>query len=1041
MANIPNPGDAVRLRSDPGRVGSFTGKKRERGGRELLQIRFPDAASYVPLDQLELMTEAVQNPLDLMSSGQLFRAVDLRRCLTHVRLTGKLADVIYSMGATNTDFYAYQFKPLLKLLQSASQGILIADEVGLGKTIESGLIWTELRTRFDFRRLMVLCPAALREKWRLELKTRFGVDADIVTAGEALSRLRQASEEGPYADFALIASLQGLRSRHRTMDEGSQSRARQLADFLEERQYDEPLVDLTIIDEAHYLRNPETATARLGRSIRAVSEYMILLSATPIHLRSDDLFHLLSLVDAETFNYIGVFKQILEANRPLVKLREEVLRRRHTQQSLTEALEKAQSNPLLKTSRKLATLIEDLPSDKDLQSERVVAELAFRLDTLNLLGHVISRTRKRDVTERRVVRTPVTLAVTLTEVERAFYDKVTETVRKYACQVDAPEAFMLATPQRQMSSCMPAALRYWQSRLRGEEKGNLEHDNEDLCYLEDTTHRTPDSLGLLAELVEHAASLGNYSQLKEGDSKYDIFRQNLAEFFREYPNEHVIVFSFFRATLAYLDVRLREEGYSTFVLHGGVKDKESVIRAFRDHDGPAILLSSEVGSEGIDLQFAWLVVNYDLPWNPMRVEQRIGRVDRIGQMSEAVRIWNLIYDDTIDSKIYERLFKRLKLFEWALGALEGSLGEKAKELEVKLLRSKLTSEEEERLIEQTAQALENKQKEEEELEGRAAELVAYGDYIIGQVDACRELSRQISGTDLRNYVTEYLRLTYPGASTRQAGSDPCEIEIGLCPDSRYWLDNWMRKSGLSGQTALVSHRTSAIACRFENSVFKRGDRKTEIIGARHPLVRAIAEATDGAAVRTRPAVAVRLRSDALDGTIDPGRYAFAVQRWSISGIRHLEKLDYQAVCVDTEEQLEGDEAERLVVAAAREGHDWIGAANAIDISAISGLINNVCLFEGDEGFEAFKRNVRAENEDRADLQLKTLQQHRDGQLESLEKVLNTHKMNDRPAMVKVTQGRIRALNNRVDLRIREIQARREATARHDEIAVGVVELG
>ena len=91
-------------------------------------------------------------------------ASDLRRNLTHVRLSGRLANVIYSMDVTGTDFYAYQFKPVLKLLNSATSGILVADEVGLGKTIEAGLIWTELRSRFDFRRLMVLCPAVLREK-------------------------------------------------------------------------------------------------------------------------------------------------------------------------------------------------------------------------------------------------------------------------------------------------------------------------------------------------------------------------------------------------------------------------------------------------------------------------------------------------------------------------------------------------------------------------------------------------------------------------------------------------------------------------------------------------------------------------------------------------------------------------------------------------------------------------------------------------------------------------------------------------------------
>src|SRR6185369_2901864 len=127
----------------------------------------------------------------LLRNTQFGTADDLRRTITHVRLTGRLADVIYSMEATNTDFYAYQFKPVLKMLLSPSNGILIADEVGLGKTIEAGLIWTELRCRFDMRRLMVICPAVLQEKWQDELERRMGVKADIVSAAELLRVLKR----------------------------------------------------------------------------------------------------------------------------------------------------------------------------------------------------------------------------------------------------------------------------------------------------------------------------------------------------------------------------------------------------------------------------------------------------------------------------------------------------------------------------------------------------------------------------------------------------------------------------------------------------------------------------------------------------------------------------------------------------------------------------------------------------------------------------------------------------------------------------------
>jgi len=136
-------------------------------------VQFTDGVRWVPESQLEEVRDLRLSPLDMLETRKLGRPVDLRRTLTHVKLSGRLADVIYSMEATNTDFYAYQFKPVVKVLESPSNSILIADEVGLGKTIEAGLIWTELRSRFDMRRLLVLCPAALREKWRRELSANY----------------------------------------------------------------------------------------------------------------------------------------------------------------------------------------------------------------------------------------------------------------------------------------------------------------------------------------------------------------------------------------------------------------------------------------------------------------------------------------------------------------------------------------------------------------------------------------------------------------------------------------------------------------------------------------------------------------------------------------------------------------------------------------------------------------------------------------------------------------------------------------------------
>ena len=136
---------------------------------------FPEAALEEVSAEFETLTER-------FSKGRFVSPDWLRRTLSRLRVTGRLSEMIYSMEATDTDFHAYQFKPVLKLLNSPTDGLLIADEVGLGKTIEAGLIWTELRARFDSKRLLVICPKTLCDKWQDELKNRFGVEASIVNA-------------------------------------------------------------------------------------------------------------------------------------------------------------------------------------------------------------------------------------------------------------------------------------------------------------------------------------------------------------------------------------------------------------------------------------------------------------------------------------------------------------------------------------------------------------------------------------------------------------------------------------------------------------------------------------------------------------------------------------------------------------------------------------------------------------------------------------------------------------------------------------------
>ena len=1029
-------GDLVRLIGDPGRVGHLTGRERERGGFRRLQVRFSQTTQYVPEDQLELVPDVDEDPIDLLAQGRLGQASDLRRVLTHVRLSGRLANVIYSMDTTDTDFYAYQFKPVVKLLNSICTGILIADEVGLGKTIEAGLLWTELRSRFEFRRLMVLCPAVLKDKWRIELERRFGVEAHPVDAAECLARLERADREGVNARFALIGSLQGLRPRKHWRDsEEPAGASSSLARFLQDHAQEEPLVDLLIVDEAHYMRNRETMTADLGRLFRDVSQYVVLLTATPIHLGNQDLFQLVNLVDEENFDYPSAFDEMLRANEPLVKVRDLLLSGRLTTSELVENLQAAARHPLLQTNRQIRALLEAPPTGDDLRDRKQVSALAQKLDAVNLLGHVVSRTRKRDVTEWRVVREPHAMEVPLTDPERDFYNSVTQLVRRYCRGRGVHEGFLLVMPQRQMCSSMPAAIRSWQERQ--EDLGDQVYED----FGDGSDNTDDNAVGpLVRELVSRADDLGDYETLRANDSKYRLLREGLDRFFHENPKGKLILFSYFRATLDYLRERLEEDGTPCLMLRGGVGDKTAVVDRFRDEPGPRVLLSSEVGSEGIDLQFCWAIINYDLPWNPMRVEQRIGRVDRLGQQSPKVSIWNLFYEESIDSRIYHRLLDRLGIFEKSLGGLEPILGEMIRDLAYELLRNDLTPEQEAARIEETAQAAVNIRAEEERLEGEAASLVAYGDYILNQVKAARELSRKIDDRDLYVYVRDFLNALDAGSTMEAASDHGLEFTIDLSTQLKHDLDQFIHDHRLADTTRLTRGAVGGITYRFENSALPSRGGKLELISQFHPLIRFIGHRMSRPGDWPHPVSASLLRGGVVPAGVEPGTYVFSVQQWSVRGVQDIEKLYFAAARIERPGlPLSDEDAERLVTAASTHGTDWVAAANVVDLERAAKVANDSCMAQSDTEYDEFKEDYQRRNLDRADLQLEVLEKRLSRQKQSLTEVLDRHRLHGRNALAKATEGRIKALENRIGMRRIDIQKRRnEMTFSNREIAVGLV---
>jgi superfamily II DNA or RNA helicase len=1028
-------GVQVRLSYNPGRTGLCTGVTRKSGPLTRVQVRFPDGTmEYLPEDDLEAFDQtSSDDPYELISQGRYGRASDLRRNLTYAHLSGRLANLLYSMGITDTDFYPHQYKPLLTLLDSPANGILIADEVGLGKTIEAGLIWTELRARFDMRRLLVVCPAMLREKWKDELQRRFGISAAIVdakTLRENLAKQRSMNADGQ----AWIVSYQAARPP-KEWQPGKPAQAKKpsprwlLAELLDESAGSEPLVDLVVFDEAHYMRNTESAVNKLGLLARDISDYVVLLSATPINLHNEELFNLLQLVDPENFRYRFEFKSMLEANKPLVKARDAALNPKSTATDIINLLKSAAAIPILQKSLQLKSILASPPTDLLLSDQSYRVGLANTLERLNLLGASVSRTRKREVQTKRAKRQVKRESVPMNDAERELYKAVTDLTQTYAFQRDISDGFLLVTPQRLVSSCPAAAARSWISKddtWLEDLKNEYDIDEDDLA----------ESLSLTKFLKARLPETINVEELENNDSKFERLTKVLKKLFKEQPTQKVILFSTYRSTAAYLVDRLNKAKITSSLLWGNSnRPKQEIIDEFRENQEIRVLVSTEVAAEGVDLQFSQVLVNYDLPWNPMRIEQRIGRIDRLGQTADLINIWNLYFADTIDDRIVNRLHLRLKIFEDALGEPEPVVGEVIAKLESKLLTRRLTEEEENQQIEVAFLALENLRQQQEELEKSASQMIAHGGMLLEKIAAAQELSRRITEEDLLIYVRDFLNHQAPGHRFEQHTEDISKVAIQLPPNLAGELDTYLRRKGLIGQTMLASGDLKE--CQFLNKVAGATSKVVERIHQFHPLIRFISDKLKDGNADFYPVVSLLL-ADAPDSqAISPGKYVFCVKKWCFEGVKEEEILASIAFRLDDKVLLNEDDSDRLINFARLYGTDWLDASNCLEPADIEQTLVDLET-QLDLGFKATVTRKQLENSDRATFQLYSLEKHFARSRESLDRVLQTHTQLGRKGLAKATQGKIEALTRRVEVQRERIKQREKIIPSSHFVCAGVL---
>jgi SNF2 family DNA or RNA helicase len=939
MLAMFSPDATVRLKHHPDQIGTVSGPPKTMAGLVWYRVKFADGrVESHPEQDLESFSP-VRDVETLLLAKSFAGRESLTRLITITKIQRPLSNNVYSFQASRTKFYPHQLKPVLKYLDSTKRRLLIADEVGLGKTIEAGLILVEERARQDLARVLVVCPSALRQKWQQEMKTRFDEEFDILNADGVRDFLRRFESDGEAVKLRGIVSLQTIRN----------------AELLAELDALQPHLDLVFIDEAHHLRNTDTYSHAAGRSLSACADSMVMLTATPVHLGNENLFALLKLLDPEEFDEIGAFRQRLDANRHVVRAQRLLGRFPADLAEVSDELRKIEgtlaghrlaSNPAYQdTLRHLATHSGDSHSD--------VIALQRQLAGLNLLGHIFTRSRKVDVHEKRPVRTPRVVKSpflpdeshcyddivgfagrwyerragnqSLQEVEQVTLDWLRENAdsnvdsRRVARDIYA-NSFAALMLQRQAASSLPALIEQALA-VRAHEVSAADAD--------DPEGEVPEPLQARAQSIkqdpEFRALISQYKGLEATDSKYAALVGALDTLDEEENGSKAIVFSFFKSTLRYLHRRLLADGHKCVVVHGDIlstpgrpetDERGRAFAKFEEDPSMRILLCSEVGSEGLDMQFCHIMFNYDLPWNPMVVEQRIGRLDRFGQESDRILICNFATPGTIEDRILTRLYERIKIFEESIGDLEPILGEEIQQLHRDLLKMRLTPAEQTRRTEELAAVIELKRQEIQDLETTSDQLVGHDEYFREELGRVQSLGRFITSSETTLLVREFLHERFPKSDLRETATD---AELELVVDEA--LIGFVRRHCDNGDPLLHTFLAKAyrgtlrVTCQNELA-FK--DRSIEFLATHHPLIKAIAAFYRTEAVAIHPVSAVTVASD----TVPPGWYLFLLYVLRVTGARQVLQFEPVFVSRDSKVDIDPIAGEQLLGDITRRGESF-----------------------------------------------------------------------------------------------------------------------
>lgn len=559
------------------------------------------------------------NEEQLSSSGSTMQYDEnyLRYVTLLSKIKNETASGFLSSLASGIIPLPHQLHVLNRAMETNNIRYILADEVGLGKTIEAGMIIRELKSRGLVSRILVVCPTGLVTQWASEMQEKFHEKFQVILPSDYDTIRRLTDNNDVYGQFdQVISPMDSIKpiEKHAGWSE------EKVEKYNEERIYSiiNSGWDLIIIDEAHRVAGSsgEVARYKLGNLLAQASPYLLLLSATPHNGKTEPFLRLIRLLDADAFPNA---KSIVREQVAPYLIR-------------TEKREAIDNNGNLLFKNRITHLV-TISWDERNNLQRELYEM---------VSSYVSET----------------------------YNKALRNRKKNMCLI-----FLLIIMQRMVTSSTAAIQQSLERRLSvlKEQRtcvGNLKEEDLDELNIEDGVEEAIEAISLDMDLeieeLQQIVSLAKQAQFQNRDAKVEPLIMEIDAILSADRSQKIIIFTEFVATQNYLQELLVNIGYSVTILNGGmsIDERNAAMQEFKT--STSIFISTDAGGEGLNLQFANIIINYDLPWNPMKIEQRCGRVDRIGQQRD-VHIYNFIVGETVENRVREVLEEKLSVILKEMG--------------------------------------------------------------------------------------------------------------------------------------------------------------------------------------------------------------------------------------------------------------------------------------------------------------------------------------------------------------------------------------